>query len=221
MEEEGSAVRARLFCVTVLAVVSTAVAAPVGSAGSAAITCGGEASRPFLPWLDPTPYTLAEGGSLESTTGWALSGGARLVAGNEPFYVHSASDTSSLYLPSGSSATTPWSCVGADSLTVRFFAVNSGSLLSRLNVDLLYRTNRGNIRTLGGIDLVTGLTQRTWFPTLPVVIELDTLARDLLVLDLNTTQMALRFTPSSGLLFSGSWKIDDIYVDPWLDRLWG
>jgi len=166
MEEEDSAVRARLSYVTVLAVVSTAVWA---SAGSAAITCGGEASRPFLPWLDPTPYTLAEGGSLESTTGWALSGGARLVSGNEPFYVHSTSDG----------------------------------------------------RTLGGIDLVTGLTQRTWFPTLPVVIELDTLARDLLVLDLNTTQVALRFTPSSGLLFSGSWKIDDIYVDPWLDRLWG
>jgi hypothetical protein len=33
--------------------------------------------------------------------------------------------------------------------------------------------------------------------------------------------VALRFTPTSGLLFSGSWKIDDIYVDPWLDRLWG
>lgn len=177
------------------------------------------AEHPFLPWLDPAPYTLAQGGSLEATTGWTLSGGARLVSGNEPFFVHSASDGSSLYLPSGSSATSPWSCVAVDSLTVRFLAVNSGSLLSRLNVDVLYRTNKGTIRTLGGIGAVSALTQRTWFPTLPVVVELDTVTRDLLVLDLNATEIALRFTPTSGLLFSGSWKIDDVYVDPWLDKL--
>jgi hypothetical protein len=197
---------------------ATAVAAP---SASAAVTCGGAVEHPFAPWLDVTPYSLAEGGSLESTSGWTLSGGARLVAGNEPFFAHSPTDSHSLYLPAGSSATSPWTCVALDSLTARFFAVSSGSALGKLNVDLVYRTRTGQIRTLGGISLVLAGLHRSWSPTLPVVLELDTALRDVLVLDVNATEIAFRFTPTTGLLTSSSWKIDDLYVDPWADRLWG
>ena len=30
-----------------------------------------------------------------------------------------------------------------------------------------------------------------------------------------TSQMALRFTPKGLLFGSGTWQVDDIYVDPW------
>jgi hypothetical protein len=43
------------------------------------------------------------------------------------------------------------------------------------------------------------------------------LAGTLNALTLNglTTQIWLRFTPRGGLLGSGTWRIDDVYVDPW------
>lgn len=195
-----------------VAAVGAAASAPVASAG---LTCPAEnAKRHFMPWLDVLEYRLAAGGSLESTSGWKLSNGAKLVSGNEPYYLNSPEDRHSLYLPSGSSATSPWSCVSIDSLVMRFFAVNSGSLLSNIDVDLLYRTSSGKVKTIGGISVVTGLTHASWAPTLPVVIELDTLAADLLTLDLNMTEVAFRFRPSGGLLTNGKWRIDDLYVDP-------
>ena len=55
--------------------------------------------RPFLRWLDPAQYTLLPGGTFESTlTGWTLSG-ARVVSGNEPYYVHGKSGKQSLSDP--------------------------------------------------------------------------------------------------------------------------
>jgi len=36
----------------------------------------------FRPWLDIAQYVPAPGGTAESTTGWKLEGGAKLVAGN-------------------------------------------------------------------------------------------------------------------------------------------
>ncbi len=77
-----------------------ALAGPAKSCGARTV------SQPFLPWLDVGHYFLFPGGDLESTSGWTLGGGARLVQGNEPYLVNAHGDTHSLLLPSGSSART-------------------------------------------------------------------------------------------------------------------
>ena len=60
-------------------------------------------SRPFARWLDFARYELAPGGDFESAT-WTLTGGAKLVAGSEPYAVTGTLGSSSLSLPAGSSA---------------------------------------------------------------------------------------------------------------------
>src|SRR5919201_3762273 len=91
-------------------------------------TCGARTvSQPFAPWLDLGHYFLFPGGDLEAASGWTLAGGARLVAGNEPFLVHAGGDTQSLLLPSGSSARTAAACFDTDEPTLRFFVRNTGS----------------------------------------------------------------------------------------------
>src|SRR5687768_6467811 len=63
------------------------------------------ASQVFLRWLDPLRYEQAPGGNAESAASWTLSGGARIVSGNEPWKVGGSRDAHSLQLPRGSRAT--------------------------------------------------------------------------------------------------------------------
>ena len=165
-----------------------------------------EVSRPFLPWLDPLAYTLAPNGGLENgSEGWALTGGAKVVTGNEKFFVGAPSDGHSLSLPPGSSATTSTTCIRALDAVMRFFA--SGPLLSFLQVDVVYTDSSGKTRTLL-VGLVPGAG--TWSPTLPSPILANLLALPL-VTD-GTVTVGFRFTPKG--LLGGGWKIDDVYVDP-------
>ena len=63
-------------------------------------------ARTFQPWLDPAWYQAAPDGGFESGgDGWRLSGGAAVVAGNEPFFVRAPGDARALSLPAGASAT--------------------------------------------------------------------------------------------------------------------
>jgi hypothetical protein len=168
-------------------------------------------AQPFLPWLDPMYYMLAPNGGFESgSDGWALSGAAGVVNGNETYQVGGASDTHSLFLPSSSSATTSSMCVGILDPTVRLFAVSEGSSLSKLKVEALYIDAFGN-RRAATVALLSGT--RTWRPTLPLAFRAQ-LANPPLVTD-GTTSVAFRFTPSG---INGRWKIDDIYVDPFKGR---
>ena len=57
-------------------------------------------SQPFTRWLDYAEYELAPGGDFESST-WTLTGGAKLVAGSEPYAATGTLGSSSLSLPAG------------------------------------------------------------------------------------------------------------------------
>ena len=163
--------------------------------------------RPFMRWLDVGNYVLMPNGGLESgSAGWRLTGGAGTAGGNESYYVHGTGDSTSLSLPSGSSATTSGLCTTATSPTLRFFARNSGFLLSTLKVEVLYTDLLGKPRALTVGLLVSG---STWQPTLPLVF-LANLTSPPLLTD-GTTSVAFRFTPQGSL---GKWSIDDVYVDP-------
>jgi hypothetical protein len=198
-----------------LAVLSVAVAAVgMGAAQPAdAFTgCADRAlSQPFLRWLDVAHYTLAPNGGLESgSQGWSLSR-AKVVSGNESFYVRGRTDRYSLSLPSGSSAKTGTTCVTLlDPPTVRFFARNTGSLLSTLKVEALYKDIFGTSRAQT-LALLVGTSR--WQPTLPLPF-LATVQHPPLVTD-GKVDVAFRFTPLGSL---GGWRIDDVYVDPFKAR---
>ena len=195
----------------VLAVAALAIvlAAPAGAATDDLVgACPSSTyEQPFAPWLDFASYVLAPNGDVESgAAGWSLDGGATVAAENESFDVHGASDTSSLSLPSGSTATTSSMCVDAWSPDLRFFARNTGSLLSTLKVEVLYTDALGQSRALTVAVLAAG---SSWQPTLPIPF-LVNLAAPPLVTD-GTTSVAFRFTAQGRW---GDWKIDDVYVDP-------
>ena len=183
-------------------------AAPPASAGSLLADAGECRSdvpeQPFLPWADLAPYVLVPEGDLERGARWTLRGGAKQVSGNEPFLVNDEDDRSSLHLPAGASATTAAMCVGVEHPTLRFFARNQGSLLSTLEVEVLYEDAAGHIRALPIGGLLRG---PSWQPTppLPLLVNLMALAPG------DRTAVAFRFTAVG----AGDWSIDDVYVDPW------
>ena len=167
-------------------------------------------STPFAPWYDNARYTPVAGGSFESSaSGWSLSGGAAVTAGNEPWKVAGASHASSLSVPGGGSATSPTICVGLEHPTMRFFAkrTSGGTLgLSGMRVDVLFENNLGIVNSLPVVGAV--LPTSSWQPTvLPMVV----VANLLPLLPGERTPVAFRFTPTLG----GDWSIDDVYVDPY------
>lgn len=194
-----------------LVALAGASASPARAGDGSLLGCGYEPVHPFLQWLDPLPYTLLPGGDFEAgATGWKLMGGARVVAGNNPFFVTKRSDSNSLFLPPGSSATSPTMCMGLVLPVVRYVSTG-GNPLSFLRVEAVYTDPSGRQRS---IDLLPpGLPTKSWAPSLPALQVMGLL--NVLTLDGLTSDIALRFTPKGTLFGSGTWRVDDIYVDPW------
>jgi hypothetical protein len=209
----GSRPRQTLRIVLALSLAATLAAIAAGQASSQAVAgCEGQTmERPFLPWLDPAQYVLAPDGGLEAGGGgWTLTGGARVVMGNEPWRVGGAGHSRSLSLPTGSSATTEWMCVSLLHPTLRMFAANGGSLLSLLKVEVLLQGAGGKATAVPIGALVAGAS---WQPTLPLAIFAN--ATNLPLLTDGTLAVAVRFTPVG---FGGGWRLDDVYVDPYQGR---
>ena len=162
-------------------------------------------SRPFLRWLDPISYTLAPNGGFESgAQGWQLRGGATVASGNESFNL-SGAGRYSLYLPSGSTATSPAMCVETLDVFARYVAKNRGLIaLSSLKVDAIVKDSAGHTFTLpAGVN--TGGS--SWAPSLPAVALLDVLG----LLNDGRVTVSFRFQPIG---LGAKWQIDDLYVDP-------
>lgn len=207
----GGKVR-RLLAVTATALVAAGVFG-VSSAraeeGLLGLSCGYEPSHPFLRFLDPLPYVLAPNGGFESgANGWRLSGGAKVVSGNSPYYL-SGPGSRSLYLPAGSSAESPAMCVELTLPVVRFVS-RGGGLFKYLRVEAVYTDVFGNRQA---VELLPGATPSSgWQPTLPL-LQLGGLL-NALTLNGVTTQMSFRVTPK-GLFGGGNWYVDELFVDPW------
>ena len=161
-------------------------------------------TQPFLQWGDANSYKLVPGGNFEgSMTGWTLSHGAAVKPGNEPF--GATGGKSSLYLPAGASAQSPYTCVDYSYPTFRFFAKNN-SLLSTVLVSVVYKEP-----LLGPIAIPIGpvALSPSWGPSLPMLTA--SFAQEIVngLLRSGTPQVALRFTA-----VTGSTEIDNVYVDP-------
>jgi hypothetical protein len=177
------------------------------STGLAAAACPTQpVAQALSQFGDSNNYFLASGGAFEDAalpTG-STATNASLVPGNEPFYVHGAGDNQSLLIASGGSVTLPYACIDSTITSFRFFA-KQASPGSGLKVDLLVKL------------------PYSWAPmTLPVTVLPDgslpswALTNSLTAAGSlapgSTAQAAVRFSVPQG---TGSWQIDDVYVDPY------
>lgn len=194
----------RRFRIAILAGIAVLAFAPQAHAGLLP-SCGGTAERPFARWGDYMAYNLVKDGTFESGgAGWSLSGGARVVDGNETFYVHGAGERRSLLLPRGSSATSPPVCMTILRPTMRFFAVGPDGPAS-LRVEIVSRNLLGVLSVIDGGTVQAG---SSWQPS-PAMSLLGSNLSSLIF----TTWIHFRFRPVDAAV-----KVDDVYVDPWVIR---
>ena len=176
-----------------------AVFAPAAQAGLLPGSCDLTPSRPFAQFGDYAKYVLVPGGDFEGTLyGWTL-GGARVVEGNETFFVGGASDHRSLFVPAGTSVTTAPLCMELLQPNIRFFVAGSGSV----RVQLVIRN------LLGALTILDGGTVRAegeWAPTPQVLMLYSSIAGPL------NGSVRFRLTAAGGPV-----QVDDLYVDPYLN----
>ncbi len=202
--------RMTLRAIVTGALASAALAAPAAADAALVETgaCDDAAlSRPFARWNDDANYKLVPGGDAEGLlAGWSLVGGARTVAGSEPFAATGVLGARSFSIPAGGSATSAATCVNADHPTFRFFAKSSGGLLGLLpvlKVDLVYRDG---LLGLVALPIGTVVPTSSWKPS-PVMFSLSAVGAAVAG---GEAPLSLRFTS-----VSGTWQVDDVFVDPY------
>jgi hypothetical protein len=198
---------------------ATALSVPAASAGTKSLgglgtllggiigaNCNSTGTQVFAAWNDYANYFLAPNGGLEDgSTGWSLGGGASVLSGNEPFY---ASGSHSLSLPSGSTATSPTTCIGAGDLFVRMFGADPNGADSGLRVRVVWYGLLNKV--LGVTDVNTFTPGSDWTPTDKLSSGGGSIAVSVLPL-VGSTSARIQMTP----IGSGSqWQIDDLYIDP-------
>ena len=196
-----------------MAFVAAAVALVVPSAGGAGLLstgsaeyCDPEIGQDFARWGDSAYYRLAPGGSFDGGPGWALAGGAKVAAGNEPFNLRTG--TRSLLLPAGSTATSPTTCFAFGDWHARFVVRNTGSTSAQLEVDILVRN------LLGVLSVVDGGTIRAgekWAPS-PRISALVSNVGGLLG---TTNAVSIRLKARGA---GAKFQVDDLFLDPFKAR---
>jgi hypothetical protein len=194
-----------LVTTSALGLAGPAIAKPAPASAGCAVDSA--LSTPFVPWGDTASYALAPAANFESgASGWTLTGGARVVAGNEPFKVGGGRDAASLLLPAHAVATSPPMCVDITYPFFRFFATGVPSGNSPLRVDVLFVDDKGRAKVANHGQIRAAST--SWFLT-------DSIALGLRFDDTVVSQhVAFRFTAKG----TGAWRIDDVYVDPFAKR---
>ena len=203
----------RTVAAAIIATIASAAFASTANAGllteSATDCVDGPITQPFQRFGDSANYKLL--GSFEAgTTAWQLSGGAKIVSGNETYKVGGTTHSSSLSLPSGSAAISPFTCVGLGEPTLRLFAKRNSALLglvSTLNVQIQVKTSLG--LSLWLPVLPGDLGGSSWHPTAPMPL----IANILPLSQSDKTPVRFRISP-----LLGSWQVDDVYVDPFRSR---
>jgi hypothetical protein len=172
-----------------------------GLTGALLPTCGAT-SQVFQQFGDSSHYYPVPNQGFENgSAGWTLTGGAKVVTGSEPWGV-SGAGTSSLSLPPGSSATSPATCINLLAPHIRLFST-AGAADGNLNVQVVFKGLTGNLLGILNYGTFSADSYRAWRPS-------DQVA-SLLALPLATMAVQLKFTPVTS---SGSWQIDDVYIDP-------
>jgi hypothetical protein len=176
-------------------------------ASAGLVSCNDSKVRPFAPWGDNAYYKLAPNGSFaEGSKGWSLSGGAKVVGEGNPF----VSGSSSLLLPSGSSATAPAACAKLADPASRFFVRNTGSPTGSLRVDITYKSLLGLTMTA---NLGTFTAGSKWQPSPKYGHVLSNLLGTLALNSNLSASLRFKFTPRDS---GAEYQLDDLFVDPLL-----
>jgi hypothetical protein len=200
----------RLALRLVLAIATVALALTSATAAKADLLPGllggncGSTSAVFAPWGDPFKYYFAPNGGFESgSTGWSLSGGATVVAGNESFKIHSSNDSRSLLIPDRGSASINV-CYGVTYPGFRFFVKSADGKPANVRVRVVARSLLGILSILDGGTVAVG---SEWAPSSKISCLFSAL-----VAPLGTKSMQIQ------IVAGGNVQIDDLYVDPFLQR---
>jgi hypothetical protein len=181
----------------------TLLAAPAAHAKGAAANLEACVPRPalehpFAPWLDNGFYDLHPGGDMESgLPGWALSGGAALVAGDDGLGVRAGATV--LSLPAGATAVTSPICIDDTFTHARLLARTTIPSLSKLTVDVLYTDTNGKTVEKGSKTFST--KSFAWAPS--ENFDIDAKLQ-------GAAPVQFRFTAPN----NSNWLLDDFYVDP-------
>jgi hypothetical protein len=200
----------RLWSALAVVLVAAGLAVPVATAsflGGGLLPSCGATSHPFMPWNDSDAYCAFPNLGFESgSRSWTLRGSAAVVAGNEPWHV-SGAGTHALQLGPGASAVSSPLPVNLLDPYMRFFARSAGSNGS-LQVQVIFRGLSGNVTGLLNFGSLSPTGYTTWQPTQRVL--------SALALPLLTATAQVQFT---SLAKSGSWQLDDVYLDPRIAKL--
>jgi hypothetical protein len=199
----------RVLCgVAIIAAFALAPAAKAAKASvvrSGASYCDPTSSPVFSRFGDSSNYARMLNGGFESgSTGWVLSGGARVVSGNESYYLSgNNADSHSLLLPAGSSVYSGTVCFALGDWHLRLM-MKRLSTTGSLHVQVIVPSLLGILTVLDG-GTVSGTT--AWSPSPRLTLLLSNV-----ISLLGTKAVAFRFTPVGS---GASFQIDDVYLDPW------
>ncbi|MGO9875438.1 MAG: hypothetical protein ACLPVY_16750 [Acidimicrobiia bacterium] len=202
---------ATLGCASVGMMISPASAGVLSTVAGLLPSCAARTtSTPFAPWGDTSAYFLMPGGGFEAgAPGWTLTGGPKVVSGNEPWYVNGKTDSHSLTIATGAQATSPTVCVAMGDNTIRLFVKNSGVASSVLDVDAYVQNPLTGLVLSTRFQIKGTAGANGWSPTSPMLIP------NLLGGVLGTQNLTLVFTASGA---PATWNIDDVFVDPFKSR---
>lgn len=201
----------RLWLVISAVVAATALAVPAVSAantnGLGLLPSCGATSYPFTQWGDSGAYCAFPNLGFESgTKGWTLTGTTSVASANEPWHV-SGPGTHALQLGPGATAISAPLPVSLLDPWIRFFA-RSQAANGPLQVQVIFRGLLGNLTGLLNFGSLSPTGYSSWQPTQDI---LSTLALPLLT---STAQVKL-----TSQARSGSWQVDDVYLDPRVVKL--
>ena len=190
------------------------IAALTALAVAGAITAGpGRASacttkQAFAGFGDSAYYALFIGGNIEGDGApWKATGSVSVSAENESHRIGNASDKSSLSLGKGSSASFHAGCLPQLNPSVRLMArAASGS--GSLRIDVTYKDPNSVLHTVN-LATLSAADYRDWAPT----EALGFLNTDQSLSSQVSGNIELTLTASGG-----TWKIDDVYIDPYQRR---
>ncbi len=156
---------------------------------------------------------LAPNGDLErGAAEWKLTGGAKVVDGNETFYVGGAKATRSRSTSPPGARRRRGRC--ASSSSTRPSATSPRTARTPVLSSLLVEALIENPLTGGVLTLPAGVHTggTSWHPSLPGLVVADFLS---VLGEDGKLAVAFRFKPIG---LGAKWQIDDVYVDPFRNR---
>lgn len=211
---------------SLLSIAAIAASAAMPAAASAACVAA-PTSKAFSKVGDTADYSVAPGGDFESgAAGWSLSGGAKVVGGNESLGWFKGSilpGSKSLALPVGASATSPEFCVDDSNPYFRFMA-KADSSMAGYDAIVIYRNEAGAVTS----TQFTSSSDISWGNGGWVASKVSPLATKIPLADGATASVQLKFVSTGngvavgvglwGRLTGGSVAqtlIDSVMVDPY------